>query len=223
MKSQFATNTVQGNLFSGLGFVDHVIINDVQQEVLSMPNADVTFYQNFFNLKESNKIFQILNDQINWRQDKMKLYGKDIDLPRKTAWYGDQEKSYRFSGIHLKPEPWTPTLLEIKDRIEEFALVRFNSVLLNLYRDGNDGISWHTDAERELGVNPVIGSVSFGGARRFMFRHRKLQDLKAEIELTHGSFLLMAGETQHFWQHQVPKTTRNVKPRINLTFRVIID
>jgi alkylated DNA repair dioxygenase AlkB len=114
-------------------------------------------------------------------------------------------------------------LLQVKERIERTSGVRFNSVLLNLYRHGNDGISWHTDAEPELGENPVIGSVSFGGTRRFMFRHRQDQTLKTEVELTHGSFLLMAGETQHFWQHQIPKTSRQVEPRINLTFRAIID
>ncbi len=223
MKRKTLVNVAQGDLFSGFGSVSDATTTDVRGEVLSMPNADVTFYRNCFDLQESNEIFQILRDEINWRQDKMKLYGKDIDLPRKTAWYGDRDKSYTFSGIHLNPEPWTPILLKVKERIEEVARVQFNSVLLNLYRHGNDGISWHTDAEPELGENPVIGSVSFGGARRFMFRHGQDKNLKAEVELTHGSFLLMAGETQHFWQHQIPKTARQVEPRINLTFRVIID
>ncbi len=221
MKSKTATNVVQGDVFSGFG--GSADAADSVGEVLSMPDAKVTFYRNFFDLQESDEIFQILLSEINWRQDKMKLYGKEIDLPRKTAWYGDRNKSYTFSGIHLDPESWTPTLLQVKQRIEEVAEIEFNSVLLNLYRHGNDGISWHTDAEPELGENPVIGSVSFGGARRFMFRHRQDQDLKAEVELTHGSFLMMAGETQHFWQHQIPKTSRKVEPRINLTFRVIID
>lgn len=223
MKSKFAVNVLQGDLFSGFDSISSATTTNVREEVLSMPNAEVTFYRNFFDLRESDKIFQLLRDEINWRQDKMKLYGKDIDLPRKTAWYGDQNKSYTFSGIHLNPEPWTPILLQVKERIEEVSRIKFNSVLLNLYRHGNDGISWHTDAEPELGENPVIGSVSFGGTRRFMFRHRQDQTLKTEVELTHGSFLLMAGETQHFWQHQIPKTSRQVEPRINLTFRSIID
>lgn len=223
MKSKFAVNVLQGDLFSGFDSISSATTTNVREEVLSMPNAEVTFYRNFFDLRESDKIFRLLRDEINWRQDKMKLYGKDIDLPRKTAWYGDQNKSYTFSGIHLNPEPWTPILLQVKERIEEVSRIKFNSVLLNLYRHGNDGISWHTDAEPELGENPVIGSVSFGGTRRFMFRHRQDQTLKTEVELTHGSFLLMAGETQHFWQHQIPKTSRQVEPRINLTFRSIID
>lgn len=222
MKSKSAVNVLQGDLLSGFGTVASDA-NDSIRQVLSMPDAKVTFYQNFFDSRKSDEIFQILLSEINWRQDRMKLYGKEIDLPRKTAWYGDRNKSYTFSGIHLNPEPWTSTLLQIKKHIEEIAEVEFNSVLLNLYRHGNDGISWHTDAEPELGENPVIGSVSFGGTRRFMFRHRQDQTLKTEVELTHGSFLLMAGETQHFWQHQIPKTSRQVEPRINLTFRSIID
>lgn len=222
MKSKSAVNVLQGDLFSGFGAVTSDA-NDSIRQVLSMPDAKVTFYQKFFDSRKSDEIFQILLSEINWRQDRMKLYGKEIDLPRKTAWYGDRNKSYTFSGIHLNPEPWTSTLLQVKRHIEEIAEVEFNSVLLNLYRHGNDGISWHTDAEPELGENPVIGSVSFGGTRRFMFRHRQDQTLKTEVELTHGSFLLMAGETQHFWQHQIPKTSRQVEPRINLTFRSIID
>lgn len=222
MKRKFTVNILQGDLFSGSDSTTNTN-DDLVGEVLPMPDAKVTFYRNLFDVQESNEIFHILLNEINWRQDKMKLYGKEINLPRKTAWYGDRGKSYTFSGIHLNPEPWTSTLLQVKQRIEEVAEVEFNSVLLNLYRDGNDGISWHTDAEAELGENPVIGSVSFGGARRFMFRHRQDPDLKAEVELTHGSFLLMASETQHFWQHQVPKTSRKVEPRINLTFRLILD
>lgn len=222
MKSKSAIDVLQGDLFSGFGSATSAK-NESVGEVLAMSDAKVTFYRNFFDLQESDALFQILLNEINWRQDKMKLYGKEIDLPRKTAWYGDRDKSYTFSGIRLDPEPWTPSLLEVKQRIEEVAEVQFNSVLLNLYRHGSDGISWHTDAEPELGENPVIGSVSFGGTRRFMFRHREDQDLKAEVELTHGSFLLMAGETQHFWQHQIPKTSKKIESRINLTFRVIVD
>jgi alkylated DNA repair dioxygenase AlkB len=222
MRIKSAAKVIQGDLFSEFDSIASTTSSLVRED-LSMQDAKVSFYQNFFDSQKSDEIFQVLLNEIKWRQDKMKVYGKEVDLPRKTAWYGDRDKSYTFSGIHLHPEPWTPTLLYVKERIEEVAEVQFNSVLLNLYRNGNDGISWHTDAEPELGENPVIGSVSFGGARRFMFRHKQNQDLKSEVELTHGSFLLMAGETQHFWQHQIPKTSRKVEPRINLTFRVIID
>lgn len=221
MKNRTAINAIQGDLFSGFNSVVDESIESIDKEVLSMPDAEVTFYRNFFNQQDSDELFQTLLNEIQWRQDKMRIYGKEVNLPRKTAWYGDRNMSYKFSGIHLDPEPWIPTLLQIKEKVDEIAKVNFNSVLLNLYRDGNDGISWHTDAEPELGNNPVIGSVSFGGARRFMFRHKHNQDLKAEIELIDGSFLLMTGATQHFWQHQIPKTSKQVQPRINLTFRVI--
>lgn len=221
MRNRSAMNAIQGDLFSGFGSVVDESKKIVEKEVLSIPDADVIFYSNFFAQQESDELFQTLFNEIKWRQDKMKIYGKEVNLPRKTAWYGDRDRSYTFSGIHLDPELWTPTLLQVKEKVEEIAKVKFNSVLLNLYRDGNDGVSWHADAEPELGNNPVIGSVSFGGARRFMFRHKHNQDLKAEIELTHGSFLLMAGATQHFWQHQIPKTSKKVQPRINLTFRAV--
>jgi alkylated DNA repair dioxygenase AlkB len=191
-------------------------------ETPSMPDGDVVFYPNFFDLTESDKFFSDLLNEINWRQDKIKWYGKEIDLPRLTAWYGDNDKCYTYSGIPMNPEAWTPTLLSIKKRIEAVAEVNFNSVLLNRYRGGRDSISWHSDDEPELGEKPVIGSVSFGDTRRFQFRHKVRKDLsKIELGLTHGSFLLMKGQTQQFWQHQIPKTSKPLKPRINLTFRVI--
>jgi len=186
-----------------------------------LPNGDVVLFTEFFSKPDSEKLFAELLNETKWRQDKMKLYGKEIDLPRQTAWYGDNDKDYTFSGITMNSEPWTPALLDIKAKVESVAGVTFNSVLLNHYRSGSDSISWHTDAERELGKNPVIASVTFGDARRFMLRHMKDNSLKTEVELGHGSLLIMAGETQHFWQHQVPKTKASVESRINLTFRQI--
>lgn len=191
-------------------------------ENLAMPDADVIFYRYLFSPKESDGLFTDLYKNINWKQESITIYGKPISLPRLTAWYGDSGKSYNYSKITMNPEPWNPTLLKIKSRIEGVAGVSFNSVLLNLYRSGSDSVSWHSDDEHELGNNPVIGSVSFGSTRRFILRHKCKADIsKTEINLTHGSFLIMRGTTQHFWQHQVPKTTKSVKPRINLTFRVI--
>jgi alkylated DNA repair dioxygenase AlkB len=163
---------------------------------------------------------QKLKDEIDWKQESMNMYGKQVDFPRLTAWYGDNNKPYSFSGVTLQPKIWTKELLEIKQKIEPLSNVVFNSVLLNLYRCGNDSISWHTDAEKELGKNPVIASVNFGATRKFQLRHIKTNE-KVEIELTHGSLLIMQGELQHFWQHQVPKTSKIVNERINLTFRVI--
>lgn len=187
-----------------------------------MPNAEVIIYRSFFNELESNTLFQELLNSIKWRQDRMKLYGKEHDLPRLIAWYGDEGRSYTFSGIPMNPDTWTQTLLSIKQKTEETVEVEFNSVLLNLYRSGKDGISWHSDDEKELGKNPVIASVSFGEARRFQMKHKLDKSLETvEVNLTNGSLLIMKGSTQHHWQHQIPKTAKAVEPRINLTFRVI--
>jgi alkylated DNA repair dioxygenase AlkB len=187
-----------------------------------MPDAEVIICRSFFDKSESHTLFQDLLNSIRWRQDKMKLYGKERDLPRLTAWYGDDGKSYTFSGIPMYPDAWTQTLLLIKQKIEETVEVKFNSVLLNLYRSGKDGIFWHSDDEKELGKNPVIASVSFGEARRFQMKpkfHKGLE--KVEVNLTNGSLLIMKGSTQHCWQHQIPKTAKTIESRINLTFRVI--
>jgi alkylated DNA repair dioxygenase AlkB len=183
-------------------------------------NGEYLFYPNFFTKSDSDIFLQKLKSEIEWKQESMNMYGKKINFPRLTAWYGDNDKPYSFSGITLSPKVWNEELISIKRKIEPIAKVNFNSVLLNLYRDGNDSISWHTDAEKELGINPVIASVNFGATRKFQLRHIKTKK-KIEIELTHGSLLIMRGELQHFWQHQVPKTAQKVNERINLTFRVI--
>jgi alkylated DNA repair dioxygenase AlkB len=184
-------------------------------------NGEYIFLPNYFNKVESDLFLNNLKSNINWKQESMNMYGKQLNFPRLTAWYGDNDKPYSFSGIKLSPQPWNEDLLQIKNKIEPKALVNFNSVLLNRYRNGNDSISWHTDAEKELGKNPIIASVNFGATRKFQLRHIHTKE-KLEIELTHGSLLIMQGELQHFWQHQVPKTAQIVTERINLTFRVII-
>ncbi|MBD2520621.1 alpha-ketoglutarate-dependent dioxygenase AlkB [Nostoc sp. FACHB-973] len=184
-------------------------------------DGEVIFYPNFFTIQESNHFFSDLYSSVNWKQDTIKLFGKKMPLPRLTAWYGDEGKSYTYSGIVQYPEPWNPVLKSIKSKIEKIAEVSFNSVLLNLYRDGKDSVSWHSDDEPELGENPIIGSVSFGATRRFSLRHKQSKDYKIDVDLGNGSFLLMKGGTQHFWQHQIAKTPKSIQPRINLTFRII--
>jgi alkylated DNA repair dioxygenase AlkB len=188
---------------------------------LDMPDAEVFFYPTFFPRAQSDTLYQQLLDTTNWKQEKIKLYGKPIDLPRLTAWYGDAGKSYSYSGITVDLDPWTPALLAIKREIEAVSGVTFNSVLLNLYRGERDSVSWHSDDEPELGTNPVIGSVSFGETRTFQFRHKRDKEQRVKLDLTHGSYLLMAGATQHHWLHQVPKAADARDSRINLTFRII--
>jgi alkylated DNA repair dioxygenase AlkB len=188
----------------------------------SMPDGEVIIYQNFFEQLESERLFNELISNMNWRQDKIKMFGKEFDQPRLTAWYGDEGKSYKYSGIIMNPESWIPALLLIKERIEKVIELNFNSVLVNLYRNGKDYVSWHSDDEPELGNNPTIASVSLGETRRFQLRHKSNKNLDTvEIALNHGSLLIMKGSTQHFWKHQVPKTSKLLKARINLTFRVI--
>lgn len=197
--------------------------NDMPQhgKPVLIPNGEYVYYPSFFDKKTSDSYLSLLTNNILWQQESMNMYGKQVMFPRLTSWYGDNDKPYSFSGITLKPHPWTTELLEIKQVIEPICEVNFNSVLLNLYRDGNDSISWHTDAEKELGKNPLIASVNFGAERKFQIRHNQTQETH-DIILKHGSLLIMKGELQHYWKHQVPKQKSIVKPRINLTFRVIL-
>jgi alkylated DNA repair dioxygenase AlkB len=183
-------------------------------------NGEYLHIFNFFDKPSSDNYLKVLLDSIDWKQEKMNMYGKELLFPRLTAWYGDNDKPYSFSGITLQPQQWTKELLEIKRKVETKVDASFNSVLLNRYRNGNDSISWHTDAEKELGKNPIIASVNFGATREFQLRHIHTKE-KLSIELSHGSLLIMLGELQHFWQHQIPKTKKPVRERINLTFRVI--
>ncbi len=176
----------------------------------------------FFSPCEADRLLQKLRDTTAWRQETIKLYGKTIDVPRLTAWYGDAGTSYVYSGIRNVPLPWTPALIEVKRAVEPPSGVVFNSVLLNRYRTGKDSVSWHADDEPEFGEQPVIGSVSFGGTRTFQLRHKQRKELKMSVELTHGSLLIMRGGTQANWLHRLPKTGRPVEERLNLTFRVVV-
>jgi alkylated DNA repair dioxygenase AlkB len=194
--------------------------NDYSTEPVRIQNGEYIFVSQFFTKQEADFYLEQFSKSIAWKQEEMKMYGKTVKFPRLTAWYGDNDKPYSFSGITLQPQPWTKELQEIKNKIEPLCNEKFNSVLLNLYRDGSDSISWHTDAEKELGKNPVIASVNFGAERTFQLRHMETKE-RIGISLTHGSLLIMMGELQHYWQHQVPKTKTVKTQRINLTFRAI--
>ena len=153
---------------------------------------------------------------IAWRQETATIMGRRLPIPRLTAWHG--EAGYVYSGIAMQPAPWAPPLLELKLCAEAHAGQAFNSVLLNLYRDGSDSVSWHADNEPGLGRDPVIASISLGAVRRFQLKHRQ-SGARVALDLGHGSCLVMAGAVQHHWLHQLPKTAQPVGPRINLTFR----
>jgi alkylated DNA repair dioxygenase AlkB len=164
------------------------------------------------------RLFEELMALTPWRQEVAMLMGRRVPIPRLTAWHG--AAGYVYSGIKMTPAPWSPPLLELKAVAEACAGQAFNSVLLNLYRDGRDSVSWHADNEPGLGRDPVIASVSLGAIRRFQMKHRRRQS-RVALDLPSGSCLVMAGATQHHWLHQVPKTSRPVGPRINLTFRAM--
>ena len=185
----------------------------------NLADAHITLYPAAFATIDADALFRELLGGIKWRQETINLFGRPVRIPRLTAWCGDA--AYSYSGLTMQPEPWTAQLLKIKGRAEQLSGYRFNGVLLNRYRTGRDGMSWHSDDEAELGPNPAIASVSFGASRRFRLRHRTRKGGKFTIDLSHGSLLVMARATQHHWQHSLSKTAKSVGERINLTFRLI--
>ncbi len=188
---------------------------------LDMPDADVTYYPAFFDQNKSDKLYTALIETIDWRQDNITVFGKTYPQPRLTALYANNKNAYRYSNITMTPHAFNKELLGIKEQIETVSNIEFTSCLLNLYRNGQDSNGWHADDEKELGINPVIASVSFGQERWFHFKHKNDKNLKQKIVLQHGSLLIMKGETQNNWLHQIPKTKKIIKPRINITFRII--
>lgn len=188
---------------------------------LQLPDAEISYYPNFFDKKNADLIYDQLLAEIPWQQDNITVFGKKHLQPRLTALFGNEGKPYSYSNIKMQPHPWNSLLQKLKYQIETVCETVFTTVLLNQYRDGKDSNGWHADNEKELGLQPVIASLSFGGERIFQLKHNSDKSLKKNILLEHGSLLLMSGNTQHYWKHQIPKTAKNVDPRINLTFRVI--
>jgi alkylated DNA repair dioxygenase AlkB len=186
-----------------------------------LPDASIDYFPNFFTDNEANDMFEQLLATIPWQQDNITVFGKTHPQPRLTSLFGNNGKQYSYSNIIMKPIPWNVLLLSIKNKLEEIVQDNFTTVLLNLYRDGKDSNGWHADNEKELGTNPIIASISFGAERSFHLRHNTLENAKQKITLENGSLLLMKGTTQHFWKHQIPKTSKLTAPRINLTFRII--
>jgi alkylated DNA repair dioxygenase AlkB len=191
----------------------------VSPQPLALTEGEAHYLPDAFGAQEANDLFAQLREQVDWRQEEIVLFGQRRLVPRLVAWHGDAGAVYSYSGVEHHPQPWTPPLLRIRERVEALSGHSFNSVLLNLYRDGRDGMGWHADDEPELGANPVIASVSLGATRRFRMRHRKRRAETLGLDLEHGSLLVMYGATQHHWLHAVPKVTRPVGERINLTFR----
>ena len=196
--------------------------NSSEPIYFDLKEADIIYYPNFYDFLEANTIFEQLLNEIPWQQDDIKVYGKVYAQPRLTALFGNDGKPYSYSNIKMQPHPWNLILQKMKFQIENVIAENFTTVLLNLYRNGKDSNGWHADNEKELGINPVIASLSFGEERYFHLQHNTDKELKLKILLEHGSLLIMKGTTQHFWKHQIPKTAKPIGNRINLTFRKIV-
>jgi alkylated DNA repair dioxygenase AlkB len=187
--------------------------------IFALPDAEVIYYPRFLG-SDADDLFRRLLEETPWQQDNITLFGKTHPQPRLTALYGNEGKLYSYSNIIMQPHPWTPLLTYIREKVGEVCDARFTTVLLNQYRNGQDSNGWHADNEKELGRDPLIASLSFGATRSFHLKHNESKQL-VKLELTHGSLLVMRGPTQHFWKHQIPKTSKPVGNRINLTFRII--
>jgi alkylated DNA repair dioxygenase AlkB len=187
---------------------------------VSLRDGSLVLHQGLF-AADAAELFAALHGQVDWQQHHVKLFGRAVPAPRLSAWHAEPGCSYRYSGSTHEPRPFTAALLAIRARIEATCAARFNSVLLNLYRDGRDSMSWHSDDEPELGTAPLIASHSLGGTRRLLLRSRRTPRERAAFDLEDGSLLVMEPPLQAHWQHAVPKTRRPCAARINLTWRLV--
>ncbi len=193
-------------------------------ERIPIADAEVYYLGHLELGRDDDAILDQMIAEIPWRQENILVWGKIHPQPRLTAWYGDRDADYTYSGITLSPMPWSDLLLDIKRRVEAVTAASFNSVLLNYYRDNRDSMGFHSDNEPELGVRPTIASLSLGEERTFVTKHKINKLLKpVRVRLASGSLLLMKGETQRYWTHGIAKESRPCGPRINLTFRRIIS
>jgi len=197
-------------------------INKYQHITNLLPyDGIVNYYGKVMPVDKANHYFDILLNTIQWKNDEAIIFGRHIITKRKVAWYGDEGYSYTYSNTAKQALPWTKELLELKSLTEELCGDKFNSCLLNLYHDGNEGMAWHSDDEKSLGKNTSIASLSFGAERKFGLKHR-LSKEPIGLILEHGSLLVMKGATQTNWLHSLPKSTKIKTPRVNLTFRTMI-
>lgn len=185
-------------------------------------DGTVYYYGKLFATAAANQYMEQLLNNIEWRNDEAIIFGKKIITKRKVAWYGDKPFRYTYSKTDKHALPWTKELLTLKAAIEAETDETFNSCLLNLYHNGEEGMAWHSDEEIDLQKNGAIASLTFGAERKFALKHKKTQQ-KVELILEHGSLLVMKGVTQTFWLHRLPPTKRIHQPRINLTFRTIVN
>jgi len=187
----------------------------------SLVGDEILINRSYLPVEQADTLFSKLLQNIPWQEETLHIYGRSIRVPRLMSWHGDKQAEYRYSGQNHTPLPWTSELKALKHQLESSLSVPFNAVLLNLYRNGTDSMSWHSDDEPELSDFPVIASISLGAARDFQFRHKQDKSRKLSVNLPHGSLLVMQNSCQQNWQHQIPKRKRVFAQRINLTFRYI--
>ena len=196
---------------------------DKNSSLIKANNLSVKYIENFFDFDQSQLYMKHLTNDIKWKREKIRMWGKEIVTKKRIAWYADEGKSYTYSGSTFHPDQWNELLLEIKKYVEQYIKFQFNSVLLNEYKSGEVGMGWHSDDEKELGIDPIIASLSFGANRDFIFKHKTDKSFeKIKIHLKSGSLLIMSGSTQHYWKHSLPKRLKIREPRVNLTFRKIL-
>jgi alkylated DNA repair dioxygenase AlkB len=188
-------------------------------QVLALPDAELRYAPHWLGSADADALLQALRDGIAWERHRIRLFGRQVDAPRLSCWIGDDDATYTYSRTRHAPRPWPEALRLLRERLRAESGADFNGVLANLYRDGNDGMGWHSDDEPELGARPLLASLSLGATRRFLIRHRDKAKKPIAIELGHGSLLWMGGDTQLHYRHALPKTARQVGMRINLTFR----
>ena len=203
-------------------FIDDFFSGHTALEYIPIKDAEIYYLRELPLAQTAEAVMSQLIDEVPWRAENIVVWGKIFPQPRLIAWYGDNGTTYTYSGIHHDPLPWTDTLIDIKNRVEQIAGTGFNSVLLNYYRNHRDSMGLHSDDEPELGRRPIIASLILGEERTFILKHKTRRDLKSvRLQLASGSLLLMKGETQHYWKHGIEKETRPCGPRVNLTFRRI--
>lgn len=183
-------------------------------------DGTVNYYGPIISSAQANQFFEQLFAQVDWQRDQALINGEIIETNRKIAWYADKPYRYTYSSVTKIAKPWLPVLLALKQMAEQESGEQYNACLINFYHDGNDGMAWHSDAEKDLKVNGAIASISLGAQRKFMFKHKQTQET-VSLYLQHGSLLVMKGQTQSHWLHRLPPSKSVTSPRINLTFRMI--
>lgn len=195
----------------------------MKQQRLDLEHGEVMLFRGWLTPSQAREKMVSLMEDMTWSSETLRMFGRQITVPRQVAWYGDPGAGYRYSGVDHDPLPWLPELEDLRNRVQHHTRCQFNGMLGNLYRDGTDHMGWHSDDEPTLGPSPTLASISLGATRRMRFRHRRRELPGIGVDLAAGDLLVMSGDIQRHWQHAVMRTSRKVGPRINLTFRLLVN